>query len=111
MEILRILMLKEKRQIPATSIYNPWAIPIMTKPVMNVRKEAISGFRLSKRDTSHPEMGSPIRELTGMASNKFPSSASLRSKVVFIVGILDAQVENAKPDMKKKILRPRRCFF
>ena len=89
----------------ATRKNKPFEKPINASERAREIKEIKSGKRLSKRETSQPEMGSPIRELTGIAINRFPSSASLRSKAVFIVGILDAHVEKAKPERKKYVLR------
>ncbi|MDT0651812.1 hypothetical protein, partial [Autumnicola edwardsiae] len=63
--------------------------------------EASKGGRLLKRDTSQPEIGNPMRELTGMVSNRLPSSASLRLKEDLIVGIREAQVEKQTPAKKK----------
>lgn len=94
-------MQKEKIQIPATRAKISLAKPMSARDKQKNTKEAINGNLLSNLDTSHPEIGRPIRELTGIASNKFPSSASLRLKNVFSVGIREAQVENAKPDIKK----------
>ena len=69
-----------------------------------------SGIRLSNRDTSQPEIGRPTNELIGIASRRVPNCASLKSKNVFMVGILEAQVEKLKPDIKKKMLRKNRCL-
>ena len=62
-------------------------------------------------ETSHPDSGRPMSDPTGKASNKLPSSASLKPKVDLIVGILEAQVEKLKPEIKKKILRKKRCLL
>ena len=64
-----------------------------------------------KRDTSQPEMGSPIKDPIGKANKMVPKVASLKSNADFIVGILDAQVEKLRPDMKKKRLKKILCLF
>lgn len=74
-------------------------------------KELNKGIRLSNLETNHPEMGRPIRELTGMVSNKFPNWASLSSYKSLIEGILDAHVANPKPAKKKYKLNDTRCLF
>ena len=77
------------------------AKPISTNADEKKKKEAIRGSLLSNLETSQPEIGKPSRELTGIASSKFPNSASFKSKMVFNVGIRDAQVEKANPERKK----------
>ena len=69
------------------------------------------GMRLSNLETSQPENGKPISDVTGMASNIVPSSASFNAKYVLMVGIRDAQVAKLKPEMKKNILKKTRCLF
>jgi hypothetical protein len=73
-------------------------------------KAAVIGLRLSYFEISQPESGSPKSELIGMHSNIVPSSASLKPKSVFIVGILDAHVEKQTPERKKNTLRKIRSF-
>ena len=68
------------------------------------------GTLLSNFETSHPEMGNPIMEVMGIAKRIVPSSASFKLKKVFIVGILEAQVEKQIPERKKYILKAIRCF-
>ena len=69
------------------------------------------GIRLSYFATSQPDMGKPISELTGILKRSVPNCASLNSKKVLIVGILDAQVEKLNPDRKKKMLRKSLCLL
>jgi len=69
------------------------------------------GTRLLKRDTSQPEIGSPINEPIGKANKMVPKAASLKSNVDLIVGILDAQVEKLRPDIKKNRLKKILCLF
>jgi len=52
-------------------------------------------------ETSHPDIGRPIKELIGITRSKFPNSASLKSKFVLILGIRDAQEAKPKPSRKK----------
>ena len=62
-------------------------------------------------DTSHPENGSPMSELIGMANSKLPNSASLKVKILLDrVGIREAQEAKPKPSIKKKLLREIRSF-
>jgi hypothetical protein len=67
------------------------------------------GILLLNLETSHPEIGSPIIELTGMASSRLPSSASLKLKLDLIDGILAAQEAKQNPSKKKKMLKEIRC--
>ena len=69
------------------------------------------GTRLSYRATNHPDMGRPISELIGMNKRIVPSSASLNPKKLFIVGILEAQLEKQIPERKKNTLRKIRCLL
>lgn len=101
MEIFKILIQKENRQIPAISASIFSANPIKLKDKQKKINETISGNLLSNFETSQPEIGNPINELTGIASNKLPSSASLSWKNAFNVGIREAQVAKPKPAMKK----------
>ena len=73
--------------------------------------EKNNGTLLSNLETSHPEMGKPIKELTGIAMSMVPSWASLSSKNDFMLGILDAHDEKQNPERKKKMLRESRCLF
>ena len=69
-----------------------------------------SGTRLLYLATSHPDMGSPMRDPIGIASRTVPNSASLKPNAFLIVGILDAQVAKLKPEMKKKRLKKNLCL-
>jgi hypothetical protein len=46
-------------------------------------------------------MGSPIKELIGIAKRMVPSSASFKLKKSFMVGIRDAHDAKQMPDKKK----------
>jgi len=79
---------------------------IVFKPYPNA-----NGILLLNRETSQPEIGNPSKEPMGKASKAEPSSASLKLKVLLIVGILEAQVAKVKPEIKKKRLKKIRCLF
>lgn len=100
-DMFEIRMQKAKIEIPAISEIRLSAIPIKTNAVERKTKEATSGYRLSKRETSQPEIGKPISEPTGIVSKRLPNWASFKSKADFMVGILDAQVEKKNPERKK----------
>jgi hypothetical protein len=105
-----ILKLNEKRQMEETSVNVLFEIPIQKRAIEARTKENSKGIRLSYRDTRKPETGSPIIELMGMLNKIVPNSASLYPKAVFIVGILDAQVEKQKPERKKNALKKNLCL-
>ena len=67
------------------------------------------GILLLNLETSQPEIGSPIIELTGMTSSRLPSSASLKLKLDLIDGILAAQEAKQNPSKKKNMLKEIRC--
>lgn len=71
---------------------------------------SINGFRLLNFETIQPEIGNPIKEAMGITNNKFPKSASLKLKIVLMVGIRDAQEEKQNPDKKKHVLKAIRCL-
>ena len=97
MEIFRILKLKAIKLIAATRATVVGANPISDKDILSNTKAAAIGNRLSNRDTSHPEIGRPTNELSGMVSKMVPSTASLYPKFDLMVGILDAQLEKQIP--------------
>ena len=99
--ILKIRMEKAKQKIPTISKIRLSAIPIRHSDAARSIKETIRGCLLSKRETNHPETGSPIKELIGITISKFPNSASFRSKAILMLGIREAQVEKQNPDKKK----------
>ena len=68
MEMLRIRKLKENMQMADTSKNTLVAKPIRQSEIESRTKAKPSGTRLSKRDTSHPDMGKPINELMGKKS-------------------------------------------
>lgn len=83
---------------------------VLAKPISERQKACTTkaidkGSLLSNLVTSHPEKGTPRRELMGIARRIVPNSASLKSKAALIVGILDAQLEKLKPERKKNTLR------
>ena len=108
--MLRIRMQKENTQIAPTKRNILLEKPIERSATEKITNEIRSGKRLSKRDTSQPEIGRPIKELMGIANSKFPSSASFKSNCVLIVGIREAHVEKQIPERKKYILNEIRCF-
>ena len=75
--------------------------PMIAKQIQNKIKEKIRGTRLSNLETSHPDIGSPIIEPTGIANRTLPKTASLKLKKSLIVGILEAQEAKHTPDKKK----------
>lgn len=109
--ILMIRILKENKQIDATSVTVVVAKPINERDTASKMNAAVNGTRLSYRDTSQPDIGKPINELIGMKRRMVPNSASLYPKVVLIVGIREAQVEKQTPERKKNTLRKNRCLF
>jgi hypothetical protein len=111
MEILMILKLNENKQMDETRAIVELEIPIQKSAIEANVKEKISGIRLSYLDTKKPETGSPIIELMGIHRRIVPNSASLYSKKVLMVGILEAQVEKQKPERKKKTLKNILCLF
>lgn len=72
-EIFSILIQKAKRKIPLIKTQILLAKPITAREIEKKIKELNKGIRLSNLETSHPEMGKPISELTGMVSNKLPN--------------------------------------
>jgi hypothetical protein len=110
-EILKMRMLKAKIQMAATNKIGVSAYPIIISEAEFNPQAIARGTRLSNRETSHPEIGRPTRELIGIASNRVPSSASFKSKNNLMVGILEAQVEKLNPEIKKKILKKSLCLF
>jgi hypothetical protein len=69
---------------------------------------AVIGYRLSKRETSHPDTGKPNNELMGMNNKIVPSCASLNPKYALIVGIRDAHEAKHMPARKKNRLKSTR---
>lgn len=104
-------MLKANKQIAGINKRVESAKPIKASEAALMPHATDRGIRLSYLETSQPEMGKPTNELTGILNSRVPSCASLKSKKVLIVGILDAQVEKLKPDKKKKIFRKSLCLL
>jgi len=102
-------MLKDNKATAMTRCMTSVANPTITSDSTKHIKEMNRGILLLNLDTSHPEMGSPIIELIGMASSRLPSSASLKLKLDLIEGILAAQEAKQNPSKKKKILKEIRC--
>jgi hypothetical protein len=111
MDIFKILKQKENRQIPVINITILIAKPMIVSAPVSAKKAYTKGTLLSYFDTNHPDMGSPAKELMGINSSTVPNSASLKSKYVFMLGILDAHVEKQTPDIKKKRLKKNLCLF
>lgn len=99
--ILPIRVQNANRDTAMTSSTKEFALPIKYNENTMIKKEINNGMRLLNFDTSHPENGSPMRELIGITSNKFPNSASLKSKFDLMEGILEAQVAKPNPNKKK----------
>lgn len=110
-EILNIRKLKENRNKAITSVKGVVAKPIRERQMEFSRKPTAKGTLVSNLETSQPDKGNPIRELTGIVRRIVPSSASFRFKAALIVGILDAQLEKLKPERKKNILRETLSLF
>ncbi len=104
-------MLKANRHCAAVSAKTVVHKLIEESAMTNMHNAMDSGIRLSNLDTNQPDMGTPMKELTGMKSRIVPNSASLRLKVVLIVGMRDAHVEKQMPDKKKNTLKKKRCLF
>ena len=71
-------MQKEKRLIANINVKILVEKPIETKDIVNKTNEIYKGILLSNFETSHPEIGSPINELIGIAKSMLPSSASFK---------------------------------
>ena len=110
-EMFRMRKLNDKSDMDAISNGVLDAIPIPKIPTDRSKNPPVSGMRLSYRETSQPENGKPISELTGINNRMVPNSASLYPKFVLMVGILEAQDAKQKPDKKKNKLRKYRCLF
>ncbi|GAB3536162.1 hypothetical protein GCM10027443_26060 [Pontibacter brevis] len=110
MAMLRMRMLKANRQIAMTRVTVVVAKLISDRQTACSTKPKDKGTLLSNFVRSQPEKGRPIRELMGIASRMVPNSASLKSKVLLIVGIRAAQLEKLNPERKKKALRATRCL-
>jgi hypothetical protein len=110
MEIFNMRRLNANKQIEQINATCEVEIPMKAREVARRTNAAAIGSRLSYFETSHPEIGSPKRDVIGMKSRIVPNSASLYLKAVLIVGIREAQVAKQKPERKKKILRATRCL-
>ena len=103
-------MLKAKTQTATTKKKVDEAKPIKLRATANETNPVMIGPRVLNRATSQLEIGRPTIELIGMNNKMVPSSASLKSKLVLIVGIREAHVEKQKPERKKNTLRNALCF-
>ena len=110
MEILITLNDIENTTKEATINQMDGAKPIESKDNKNVKLATRSGMRRSNFETNQPESGIPITALAGITINKFPKESSLRLKLSFIVGILEAQEEKQIPERRKYAERAIRCF-
>jgi hypothetical protein len=100
-EILAIRMQKENTATAIARFSISEENPMASNDNENSKKDANSGILLLNLDTSQPDMGSPTSELIGITRSKFPNSASLKSKLVLMDGIRDAQEAKPKPSRKK----------
>ena len=110
MEILMIRVLNASTETETTSVNDVVAKPMKNSEAAIIIKPAVIGILLSYRDTSQPEMGSPIKELMGINNRTVPSCASLYAKKVLMVGIRDAHVEKQTPARKKNRLKKNLCL-
>ena len=106
--MLMILVLKANTDIEAISTISDVAKPIIKSDIAIRINPAVIGYRLSNRETNHPDTGNPSRELMGINNRTVPSCASLKLKNAFIVGIRDAQEEKQMPAIKKNRLKRMR---
>jgi hypothetical protein len=102
-------MLNENRNKANTNVKGVVARPIKERQREFSTNATVRGTLVSNLDTSHPDKGSPIKELMGMVRRMVPSSASFRCKASLMVGIRDAQLEKLKPERKKYMLSEIRC--
>jgi len=98
-------VVKEKSSTAVTRVTTLWENPISANAKVFSAKPMIRGTLLLYLDTNQPDIGNPSKEPIGMASKMEPSSASLKSNAILIVGMRDAQVEKLKPERKKNKLR------
>ena len=85
--------------------------PIPMSANANKVQENKIGIRLLNREIKKEEKGKPNKELMGKISNKLPNCASFKFNDAFIVGILDAQEANRKPERKKNTFKKARYFL
>src|SRR5690606_5513659 len=111
MAIFKIRIQNENKQIDSTKKNVVVEKPINANAMQKNTKDTINGTRLSNLETNHPEIGSPTRELIGIARRMVPNSASFKLKYAFMVGIRDAQDAKQIPDRKKYTLKAKRCLF
>ena len=106
---IRILNEKRNRKNPKTKIWLENPIPI--KEMARKIQENKMGILLLNLDIKKEENGNPNKELMGNINNKLPNCASFKFKDAFMVGILDAQEANKKPERKKNTFKNTRFFF
>jgi hypothetical protein len=110
MAMLNMRMKKANSEIEKIKNKMLSEMPIINKKTAWAKKANSIGNLLSNRETSHPEIGSPINELIGIVKSNDPNSASLMFKTAFRVGIRDVHVEKQRPDKKKNALKATRCL-
>jgi hypothetical protein len=101
MAMLAILFAKAKKNMESTKKKIVSERPIRNRNMGKKTNPHSSGHLLSNLSTSQPDIGRPMNELTGKVRRMLPSSASFNPKWVFIVGILEAQLEKQSPKTKK----------
>lgn len=109
-ETLNILMVNANIKIEMLRVRMEFEKPIRIRDNALIPKPTAKGMLLLNREIIQPEKGNPNNELIGKTNNKVPNSASLNKYSVFIVGILDAQVEKLKPERKKKTPKKNLCL-
>src|SRR5690606_30648681 len=72
-EMFKIRRLNENKPIDKMRVKVVFAKPIKESAIALETNAPVSGILLSKRDTSQPDMGRPIRELIGIARRIEPN--------------------------------------
>src|SRR5258708_19534252 len=102
-EIVSRLREAAKQNKGITSSQVRVAKPIPHNIMLKDKAPIIMIRRLSKRLSSAPVTGRVSIRPIGSANKTAPNCASFRWSCCWMVGILDAQVENPNPETKKKI--------
>ena len=109
-ETLNILMVNANIKIEMLRLRMEFEKPIRIRDNALIPKPTAKGMLLLNREIIQPENGNPNNELIGKTNSNVPNSASLNKYSVFIVGILDAQVEKLKPERKKNTPKKNLCL-
>lgn len=103
--------LNDNIDMDATSNTVEGANPMPTIEIDKSRQPTVRGIRLSYRETSQPDTGTPSNELSGMKRRIVPNSASLKPKFPLIVGIREVQDAKQNPESRKNRLRKALDLF